>query len=213
MSTPLPNQPEPVPPPADDLYAGVPGVLDPATLDSTLDAYVDPGIPEPDGWRIDGPEVAEWAMAKLAEAERTRAQLTEQRNAQMERAETWWVRVTRQPARTAAFMRGHLEDYALRVRALSGDRTKTVVLASGEVATRKAAAEQVDITDPDAVLAWAKANAPDIVTVKEHVTVTALRTVAHPKAGQAVTESGEVVPGTTVTEPGDPTATVKPYTT
>jgi hypothetical protein len=210
--TAVPNYEEPAAPPADELYAGVPGVLD----DDGIEAEVRAGIARFAGdddhtpvWHIDSPELAEWAMAKLAEAQQDDANLRAQRDAQMERAQAWYARVSRRAQSTAGFMLAHLEDYALRQRELTG--RATVVLPNGEVATRKGSGPAVDIEDAAAVVAWAQKNAPQIVDTTHKVLVTNLRTVARAKGDSVVDGKGRPIPGAVVRPEGDPTVTVKPY--
>jgi len=207
--TTLPNIEEPAPPPADELYAGVPGVLDGQALDAEVATVAQGGT---GGWQIDSPEVAEWAMAKLTEAAGDQRQLLAQRDAQMERAQAWYARVVREPQRTAAFMRGHLEDYALRQR--EAGHGATLVLPNGEVPTRKGADPCVDIEDEDALVAWALKSAPEIVDTTHKVRLTNLRTVATVKGDKVVTAVGEVIPGTFVRPAGEayvPDTGPKPY--
>lgn len=199
-------------PPVDELFAD----LDLPDIDAEVFADADEPARE-DRWRIDSPEKAEWAMAKLSEARARVAELTEQRNAQMERAQAWWTRVVKDPQRTAGYMQAQLVEYALAER--DAGHGATVILANGEIPTRKGPEPCVDIDDETAVLEWAIKNRPEIVTVKRSVKLTDLRTVvkvvANVKAPDrlvAVTVDGEVVPGTFVREAGDPyVPDVKPY--
>lgn len=206
--TALPNQDEPAPPPADELYADLPGVLNDDDIQHEYQRSLD-ADPEAVAWHIDSPELAEWAMAKLTEAAADDAALLAQRDAQMERAQAWYARVSKRPKRTVSFMRGHLEDYALRQRQATG--RATLVLPNGDVATRKGADSQVAITDADALVQWAREHARSIVQTTHKVLVSDLRTIATIKGDTVVTEAGEVIPGTAITEPGGPTATVKPH--
>lgn len=207
MSARLPNVPDDfdAPPPADDLFYGTPGVLDDEAVDR--EAFNDVTAPErPDRWTITNMALAEWAMAKLGEAEAQITMLTEQRNTQMERAQDWWARTVKAPQRQAAFFRGHLAEYALQVRADTRDRTKTLLLPNGEVPTRKSATPEVVISDDAALIAWARKNAEAIVKVTYKVNVTDLRKIATAKDGKAVTADGELIPGAAVSEPdGTPT--------
>jgi hypothetical protein len=197
--TTLPNLEEPAPPPADELYADVPGVLTGNALDATVAEYQQGAD---SAWRIDSPELAEWALAKYAEAAGDAEQLRAQRDAQMERAQAWYARVVREPQRFAAFLRAHLEDYALRQR--EAGKGNTLVLPNGEVPTRKGADPCVDIADEDAVVAWALKHAPDIVTTTHKVKLGDLRAIANVRGDKVATAAGEVIPGTFVRPAGEP---------
>lgn len=190
-------------PPADELFAD----LDLPDIGAELMA--DAAAPERDDrWTIDDPTKAEWAMAKLAEAERKVAELTEQRNAQMERAQAWWARTVRDPQRTVGYMQAQLVDYAMRQR----DAGKlTTILPSGEIPTRKGPDPCVDIDDEAALVAWALTNQPAIVTSTHKVGLTDLRTVAVIVGEKVLTADGEVIPGASIRPQGQPTATIKPY--
>jgi hypothetical protein len=205
--TTLPNEEEPAPPPADEFYAGTPGILDPGALDAEVATLAQGGNT---GWQIDTDEQAEWAMAKVAEAQADVAQLLAQRDAQMERAQAWYARMAKGPQRTLGFMQLHLMDYALRRRA-ADPKQKTLVLPNGEVPTTKGPDPCVVIEDEDALVAWARKNHPEVVDTSYRVLVTKLRTVAFAKGADVVDTNGEKVPGAAVREAGEPTATVKPY--
>jgi Bacteriophage Mu Gam like protein len=198
--TALPNLPEPAPPPADELYAGLPNLPD--DVDREIVDDLNLGVDRKDRWQINDDAVAEWAMAKLAEAQGDDADLRAQRDAQMERAQAWYARVSKAAQRTAGFMRAHLEDYALRRRQATG--AATLVLPNGEVPTVKGADPCVDVADEAAVLEWAQKHAPEVVTVKRSVKLTDLRTVATAKGDKVVSRDGEVIPGTFVRPAGDP---------
>jgi phage host-nuclease inhibitor protein Gam len=204
--TTLPNVDEPAPPPADDLYADVPGILTGDALDATVSDYQQGGSA---GWQIEDDATAEWAMAKLAEAQGDVDALLAQRDAQMERAQAWYARVSKVPQRTAGFMQAHLMDYAIRRR--EAGKGATLVLPNGDVATRKGPEPAVVIADEAAVIEWARKAHPEVVDTSYKVLVSKLRTVATAKGDVAVDTNGEVVPGTAVREAGDPTATVNPY--
>ena len=205
--TTLPNEYDPAPPPADELYAGMDGILEGDALDAEVATVQQGG----DGaWQIDNANQAEWAMAKLAEAQRQEAELLAARDAQMERAQAWYARTVRRSQRTAGFMQAQLIDYALRQR--EAGKGATLVLPNGEVPTRKAPDPCVVIDDVDALVAWALKAAPSIVDTTHKVLVTNLRSIASATGGKAVrTETGEVIPGAGVSDSGEPTATVKPY--
>jgi Bacteriophage Mu Gam like protein len=195
-------------PPVDELFAD----LDTPDIDAELFRDVEQGVDREGRWRIDDLSKAQWAMAKLKEAQERVAELTAQRDAQMELAQAWFARVVQHPRRTVGFMQAQLVDYALREREFSN--VLTTVLPNGEIATRKGAEPCVEIDDEEALLAWAKQNAPAIVTVKESVKVTDLRHVVVIANGKVLSPDGEVVPGAEVRPAGEayvPNGGIKPY--
>jgi phage host-nuclease inhibitor protein Gam len=75
-----------------------------------------------------------------------------------------------------------------------GKKERSVRLLSGTVGFRRNPSS-VEITDADALLAWAKENTPNAVKVVESVGKTPIK--AH------IEETGEVVPGVEYTPPAD----------
>lgn len=128
------------------------------SADEVVDAFVYHDGQETGGpprWRIESADVAEWAMAKLAEARRELDATHRQRASYAERIDQWFRRSTTEAARTAAFFEAHLILWALTERSTSGGATKTAKLPSGEVRTRKPGPWKPSITDPAGLLEWA----------------------------------------------------------
>ncbi len=126
-------------------------------------------------WRIDGTGSAAWAMAHVAQAEAALSEFTdlavvwygridEQRDAAKAVIDEWLVKETAPLRRTLNYFTGQLERWALDQRE-ADPRKKSVTLPSGKVQTTAKSAKVV-VTDEDAVIEWAKANAPEAVKQK-----------------------------------------------
>lgn len=109
--------------------------------------------PELRSWVPDTLGKAEWAMAKLANAERLLDALGVQRTEFIDRINAWYTAAARPLARTVDFFSMGLQRYALEHRRVTGQAT--VAVPSGKVGTRKAPA-RVLVDDEAAVIAWAR---------------------------------------------------------
>jgi hypothetical protein len=156
-------------------------------------------------WRAGDDNDAEWAMRMRAAAGRELDAIRDQAAAWRERIDSWEQQQTRDPARRCDLFDFLLADYARRER-LAGGRA-TIALPSGKVTTTKKDAAGYKITDPDAVVEWAKQEAPEeaIVTTSKPVhaeVVKLLRAVQTEDGWVAVDQSGAVVRGVEVIPPG-----------
>lgn len=157
---------------------------------------------------------AEWAMRRLAEAEARLDEINRQANEWVAEIEAWAAREAARPEATAAYFRGLLEEYGRAVRA-DDPKAATVRLPSGSIEStaRKPAPK---IVDPDALVAWAQTNRPDVVetTTTYKVPAAVAKTLGHVVefAGGAdpevdgvtrlfVTDDGEAIPGIEVEGP------------
>lgn len=151
---------------------------------------------EPERWRIVDDDGAEWAMRHIAEATAELAELRARAARWQERIDAWFAQAAEQVARRADFFTAHLEWYGRRER-IEHERA-TISLPSGKVSARQVGAA-VEIVDEEALLAWAKDNAPAIVRVREDVLVSELRKVCVSGDDGFTTtvyaETGELIPG------------------
>lgn len=166
--------------------------------------YDNPTDPAADQWndedarerfRVTDDAKAEWALRKLARVRARKATNEQLAEAERERVAAWLADANGSLEHEERFFAGLLEDYARRER----DERKSISLPHGTVSTRKKAA-RIDVTDPDAVLSWAKATHPDAVEVIEKVSKSALNKLASVTGGEARDpDTGLPIPGTTVT--------------
>lgn len=147
-----------------DKIIGVPAPVDEDVLDQEVAAYVF-GTPAPEGrepWRISNLGQADWAMRKLADIRRAEQDYNDQL--------ALWNDAKKRATRAGEFFETLLEDWGVESR--TKDR-KTFALAHGTVATRESKPRAV-VTDKDALLAWAKVQAPDAIKTTEEVLVSHL---------------------------------------
>lgn len=109
-------------------------------------------------WRIRSAEEAEWAMRHLAAADANLELLKSQRDAYVAKITAWHLAAMREPNRSAAFFRAHLEAWGVEQRELH-PKVATIPLPSGAIATttHKPA---VQVLDDEAVAEWAEATLP-----------------------------------------------------
>ena len=148
-------------------------------------------------WVIDGINSAEWAMRKLALAEKDKREIDEAAQEWHRQIDEWRKKELAVPERRIEFFSGHLERWALAEREANPDR-KSWNLPSGSVKTRHSAAKVV-VVDQTAVLEWARTAAPEVVVTKESVSLTALRdVVTMHELGIVMMGEAEIVPGVEV---------------
>lgn len=174
-----------------------------------------------------GPEVwndgtAERMFRRLLRAQRRIIEATLQRDAWLAPINQWYDDVAAPDRRIVERLTASLESYAIAERVRTNNDRKTVVLPSGDIATRRATELTVSIVDEKAVLVWA-ADALDgptyqrIVRGNPSVRVSELRKVVKvvvvggdDDAHDAVLDhDGNFVPGVIIEYPTT-TATVKP---
>ena len=112
-------------------------------------------------WFIDSDVLASWAMRKLAALRMAQRRDDAISAAEYERIDRWFSRRYKARERDVEFFMRHLEDYGRRQRAAG---RKSLSLPTGTVRTREVRGSLV-VTNADAAVAWAEANAPDLLTV------------------------------------------------
>jgi hypothetical protein len=173
--------------------------------DPDLDDVMAPDRPE--RFRIADDAAAEWAAGKVRKALADLDAVDALYARELERLNEWRDHARNRPARTVDHLTALLVDYGLEQRDAG---RKTVALPSGTVTTR-AGQPGVAYTDEAAFLAWAEANAPDLVVVKKSPDRAGAKKVLaiDPDAGQMFAPDGTAVPGVDVT-PATVTATFTP---
>lgn len=170
-----------------------------------------------DSW-VNSDERAEWMMRVLVRAQLRVIEHTLRRDAWVRRITDWYDQATQADRTQIERLTTALERYAVACRARDRNR-KTVLLPSGEIATRREKDPRVEITDEKAVLVWAK-DTLDAVEYERCVRTTqspliselrrVLRIEAFEDGDRAVIDkAGQIVPGVTIVDPAT-TATVKP---
>lgn len=145
-----------------------------------------------DGFRVDTPEQAAWAMRKFRVLAQKRAQYVALAEAERERIAAWEQRVTASVDSQIEFFSAHLEGYAIRQRAAG---SKTIEFPDGSIKTRQSGAS-LEI-DKATFIEWANdakrenflrvTLAPDLAAIKSNVVID----------GPHVLDplSGEIIPG------------------
>jgi len=157
-------------------------------------------------FRVDGIATATWACRKLRDVEVQRAKIRATAQAEIDRIQLWAAAQDDALARDAHWFEGLLTDYALRLRADTGGRTKSVSTPYGVVKTRESTVTW-DI-DQDTVLAWAKTGRPELVKVVESLRLSDAKKALKVADGLVIDPAtGEAVPGVRIL-PGGLTASV-----
>jgi hypothetical protein len=113
---------------------------------------------------VDTPERAAWAADKVLAARERLARVTASCAAMIQQA-------GREADDAAAFFLPMLEEWA---RANPPRKGKTIRLPTGALSFRSVPGGP-RLADPDAALAWARQNKPELIEVRERVTITALK--------------------------------------
>lgn len=164
------------------------------------------GEEERAAFRIDGPHTATWAMRKLRDVQRRRAEIQTTAEREINRVQDWAAREDAKHARDADYFTSLLTVYALAQRAESGGRAKSVTTPYGTVTTRQKRGAWT--VDEAAVLAWARVHRPEIVKVAESLLLGEAKKVLAVEENWVIDPaSGEVVDGISVA-PDSLTATV-----
>lgn len=160
---------------------------------------------ESGSFSIDRRDLAEWAMAKVADAkirldedQRLYEQFREKIIAWQDQVDAWYEQVTRPHRATIAFLGNHLEDYGRRWRTTSG-KVASLPLPSGVIRTKTNRAKAV-ISDMDALVAWAKEHEPTLIHVKheESVLVSEVRDYVEVMVDVEQNAEGAMVTGSVV---------------
>lgn len=146
-------------------------------LDAALAAPAAPDSERVQHWMITDDDEAEWAARQAVRFSREITEIKAHHTEWVRQVDQWLAARTEPLRARYRFFAQHLEQYALRVREETNGETLRVTLPSGYVQTTRVP-DTVEIADPDAVLAWAKANYQEAVKVTEEVLVSSLRKVA-----------------------------------
>lgn len=145
-----------------------------------------------DGFRVDTPEQAAWAMRKYRRLAQKRAQHVALANAERDRIAAWEQRVTASVDSQMEFFAGHLEGYAMKERAKGA---KSLEFPDGAIKTRQSgAAFEIDKAR---FIEWAEdAKRDDLLRVTLAPDMTAIKGSVVVDNGQVLDPaSGEIIPG------------------
>lgn len=135
---------------------------------------------------IENDEQAEWAIRKIKEA-RDNTVMWKAYYAEQTR------KITEKDEATAALMKSRLAAYFMNVPHKQAKTQESYPLPSGKLVMKK---EKLDFEAEDKLLDWLKANAPELVRVKEEPNLAELRkAVTITVDGVYMTETGEKIIG------------------
>lgn len=149
-------------------------------------------------FRVHDDQAAAWAMRRLFSIENKIGEYQRIADAERTRIEDWLTEVNSPLAKSRDYFVGLLMDYARRQR--DEDGRKSIPLPHGKITSRS--------TQPkwhvreDEVLPWARQTHPDVIAVKESLSLTAMKDRFQVVEGRVIDENGEVVPGIIVDPAG-----------
>jgi phage host-nuclease inhibitor protein Gam len=174
-------------------------------VDAALDDYLEPDrfpapfpVPGFDRLRQGEPTSdvqAEKIMRRLVAAYRRRAAIIAEARDLIEPIEKWRDEQLAPWDRRIAWLADHLKIYAVKRRVRLGEKdpaAKTLKLPSGAVPTRRTE-RRVDVSDPDAFLAWAEVHRPDLVRRPDPPPPAPAKTLIHSAAMVVEKDDGELV--------------------
>jgi hypothetical protein len=176
-------------------------------LEKDLNNYLEQATDVKAPFEIKDDKAADWALRKIREAEARIEQV--QRFADERKAEidAWAETATEREAHTITFFTGLLKAYHFKLHQ-DNPRIKTIKLPAGELQLRKSQPQYS--RDDDKLTAWLKAHRPEFVRIKESPDwAEAKKALAVAGRHLVDPETGEIVDGVEVYEPGEPTFRVK----
>jgi phage host-nuclease inhibitor protein Gam len=146
-------------------------------------------------FRIDGPNTADWALRKLAQA---RGRIIENQNlyaTEVERLDAWLEDACKAPERDVTFFEALLRNWHEEQLA-EDEKRKTISLPGGKLEARQNP-PSINVSDPDKFFAWAPEHRPEWVRTKYEAVKSEIK-----KTGGVDPATGEIAPGVEVV-PGD----------
>lgn len=195
------TRPEPLPP--ELILVGE----DPPVDDATLQGDTDLSDVE-----LDGFDQVEWALRRMARAQRNLDVVAARRAEMVDQIDTWFTNETYADRHTVERLTGIVQRYALARRTEHPDGPATYSFPSGSVPTRRTKEPAIVIDDEKALIAWLLKTQPDmardVCRFDVHPRISdlreRLRIVDSPLVGGKVAvepEGGEHVPGVHVQPP------------
>ena len=159
-------------------------------LIETIENLGIPEVPEErERFKIESKDQAAWALRKMS---RIKAEIEENNRvaqAEIDLIVSWRDEENEKLERSISFFESLLHEFFLQLRE-SDPKLKTMKLPHG---TLKMRAQQPQYEyDEEILLSWAKENLPEAVVIKESVAKTPVK--------KHIQETGELVPGVTITE-------------
>lgn len=163
-------------------------------IDYNLDDLLAPETEGKNPWTITDDRAADWALRKIKELDADTASW-------QAHYEALAAKIERQNNAAKERLMEHLSRYFETVPHHKTKTQESYALPTGKIGVKAVAPGYV--RDDDALLAWTKSNHAELVQVKESVNWSELKKLLQAAGEQAVDmETGEVVPGVTVTPGG-----------
>jgi hypothetical protein len=151
----------------------------------------DTGSEDRERFRVENDSQAVWAMRKLAAAKARLNDIALIAESEIARVQHWAEQQSREPMRNTEYFEGILVEYGMSQRA---EGRKTVSTPYGAIKSRTGQPKYT-FTDRDEFIAWAKANRPGWVAVKEEPALSVIRAETE---GAVDSDTGEIIPGLSV---------------
>jgi len=155
-----------------------PAPSDPTGLDSSADSVAPAFI-------VDSLAKADWCISRILDAEARiarRAALASELHA---RIDAWFQKASVVDNDSISYLSGLLRPFVESEVSMQR-RSRSLVLPSGVAQLRKLP-DKLDITNPEAAMAWAAENAPNAIIVRKEISRSVLKTL--------IVSQGEAVPG------------------
>lgn len=161
-------------------------------MDNLALQIIDEELPQ-EGFAVDNDNLAEWAIKKIAEERAETQRYINVCDTMINEYELKKQKAKEQLKTKTAYLINSLNQYFQTVKPHETKTQKTYKLPSGTLRLKHGTPEF--IRDEEALLKWAKENAPEQVKVKETVNWGELKKSTIFKDGMVITADGEVVEG------------------
>lgn len=173
--------------------------IDDARADRDAAMAPGPDLSANPNWRIRDADGASWALRKKGKAERDLATIEAAYNEERAKLDAWFEKAAADTSDSISRLNGHLELWFRDLRREDPD-LHTRRLPGGTLTHR--GSQALIILDKDALVAWAKTNAPGLVVTEERIKIDDLKKQLakdeKTKTLVPVTKDGIAVPGVKV---------------
>ena len=173
-----------LPSPADVLYPDL-VVFTPSFVPESPDASTHDSSSSAPAFVIDSLAKADWAVAKILDAEARNACRAELAADLHARVDAWLTKSSASDNDSITYLSSLVRPYA-ESEIAKQRRSRTLLLPSGSVSLRKLP-DRLDIVDRDVALAYCEASHPDAVIVKKDLSRSVLKSL--------IVSAGEAIPG------------------
>jgi len=142
----------------------------------------DPAAP---AFTIDSLSKADWAVSRILEAESRNARRASLAAILHERIDAWLTKASASDNDSISYLSMILRPY-VESEVSKQRRSRSLILPSGTAQLRKLA-DRLEITNPEAAMAWAANNAPTAIIIKKELSRSVLKNL--------ITAQGEAIPG------------------